>query len=79
MTFESTHTAEELARRKLMAQDSIHTIKEDDFNKEEDETLHEESRELRKSPESPGRRVPQSQLDIPFTIIRHQDNSELAM
>ena len=58
LTFESTHTAEELARRKLMAQDSIHTIKEDDFNKEEDETLHEESRELRKSPESPGRRVP---------------------
>ena len=41
---------------------------------EDDETLHEESREFRssknRSPMSPSRRVPLSQLDIAFSKVR---------
>lgn len=55
----------------LNAQDSIHTIKEGDFSMEEDgETLHEQSRDLMgpnskmSGTESPGHRVPRSELDI---------------
>ena len=55
--------------KKLIGQDSIHTIKEDDFSKEEDETLYEDhSRDLRLSPQnnSPTYLMPHSQLDIPL-------------
>lgn len=63
--------------KKLIAQDSIHTIKEGDQSMEDDDTLHEESRQeiiLRNqhnpSPVSPGHRVPLSQLDVAFSKVR---------
>ena len=48
--------------KKLINHDSIHTIKEDDFSKEEDETLYEDhSRDLRLSPnQSPTYLMPHS-------------------
>ena len=51
-----------VVNKKLIGQDSIHTIKEDDFSKEEDETLYEDhSRDLRLSPNlSPTYLVPHS-------------------
>ena len=63
--------ANETINRTLLGQDSIHTIKEDDFTKEEDETLHEESRELRNSSSfQPDSQLPRSQLDISITKVR---------
>ena len=40
----SISSEEEYIDKKLIGQDSIHTIKEGDLSMEDDETLHEESR-----------------------------------
>ena len=69
-----TPTPEDI-QKQLLNHDSIHTIKEDDFAKEEDETLHEESRDLNHSPNS--RKVPTSQLDIPLGKFGGPSSSSL--